>query len=529
MTVATDGGRTTERLVRRPILVESPPPAPSRLDRYREIAPAVLVAVALVAGAALRVFAFARNPSLWIDEAMLALNVVPKSAADLLGPLDWNQGAPVGYLMLAKAAVAAFGGSEYALRLPSLVAGLAGLLLFVPLAYRTLPLNAARLAVGLFAVSPYLIGYSAEFKQYELDATIAVGLTLLGLPVWQKTAGRWRVFAFAVSGAVAVWFSHPATFVLGGVGLAALADAAARRDRAALWSRAAVVGVWLVSFAVCYALFLRKLGMNDYLLSYWDGKFLPLAVRPGTLAWVVHHFFEFFDKPGGMTATVIAASGLAGVLYLIGAMALARADWRLLVALATPLFLAMAASALKKYPFAGRLLLFAVPAALMLVAYGTAVVASAVGRAVPGGGGLLICAVLLGPLMQTHWQTKVPLHAEDTREILAHAHANWQPGDRAYVFWAAVPALRYYAPAYPFPEDSIVCGVERRDRDPVHLERDLDGFRGSGRVWVIVAHRQTSEEAAVRAYLDAIGTCEETFRRSDAVAFRYDLRAAARK
>lgn len=495
---------------------------PESVPRWDVLLPK-LVTLAILAGSAMRIFAFARNPSLWIDEAMLALNILGRSPAELLEPLDWNQGAPVGYLMLSKACVAVLGGSEWALRFPSLVAGLLLLAMFVPLAYRILPLGAARLAAVLVAISPFLVGYSAEFKQYELDAAFAVGLLAIGLPVWRGEASRGRLVVLALVGSAAVWCSHPATFVLGGVGLACLADAATRGDRRALLLRAAVVGAWLVSFAACYFFVLRKLGVNDYLLSYWDGKFLPLRPTPGTLAWILHHFFEFFEKPGGMTSLAISASGLAGVMYLIGAVSLARSDWRLLVALVTPIFLAMLASAVKKYPFAGRLLLFAVPAAMVLVAYGTTTVAVAVGQSVSGGGYLILGTVLLAPAMHTYWLTKHAVHEEAAREVIQHVRANWQPGDRLYVFWGGVPAFHYYTASEPFPASAVVLGPERRDKSPRHVQTDLDGFRGEKRVWVLIIHRHPQEESAIRSYLDALGSCEDSLVLADAVAIRYNL------
>src|SRR5687767_15949181 len=101
---------------------------------------------------------------------MLALNVVHRTPAELLRPLDLNQGAPVGFLLASKLIVSWFGGGEYALRAIPLAAALAGMGLFALLAYRALPLTAARYAAALFALSPYLAGYAAEFKQYGLDA-----------------------------------------------------------------------------------------------------------------------------------------------------------------------------------------------------------------------------------------------------------------------------------------------------------------------------------------------------------------------
>ena len=46
---------------------------------------------------------------------------------------------------------------------------------------------------------------------------------------------------------------------------------------------------------------------------------------------------------------------------------------------------------------------------------------------------------------------------------------------------------------------------------------------GPARVWILMAHRQRHEEAAVRAYLDGFGTGEIMMRGTDAVAMLYDL------
>ncbi|OWK36016.1 hypothetical protein [Fimbriiglobus ruber] len=513
--------------MREPVVVESPAVPAPRPMRARLLAavPVVLVVASILAGTGLRVFAYARNQSLWIDEAMLALNVVYRTSPELLEPLDLNQGAPVGYLLMCKTVTTAFGGSELMLRLPSFVAGLIGLALFVPLAYRALPLAAARAAVILFSLAPYLIGYSAEFKQYGLDATIAVGLMLLGLPVWRSEAGRWRMVALAAGGALAVWFSHPAAFVLGGVGLAALADAAVRRDWPALAARCAVVAAWGVSFATCYFLFTRKLGMNQYLLDYWAGKFMPLPpTRPGDIMWIFHHFFAFFIAPAGFEPDIIHAAGLAGVCFLIGCLAMARADWRLLVATVTPLVLALLASGLHKYPFAGRLLIFAVPAALVVVGYGAVLIAERLEGVARWSGLVFLVALFIAPAHECYMGIKRPIHAEDAREVIAYAHENWQAGDQAYVFYAASAAFEYYQPQYPFPREAVRVGVENRDKDISRFQEELRPFRGQKRVWVLIAHRQSTEEYAIQAYLDGMGKCEEKIRFRDAVVMRYDLR-----
>src|SRR4051794_13103628 len=91
-------------------VVSAPPPRPARRT-------GVFVTAFIVLGIGLRLVPLLAGRDLWIDEAMLALNLVNRTPAELLGPLDWNQGAPIGFLMLSKLAVSAFGSGELALRL----------------------------------------------------------------------------------------------------------------------------------------------------------------------------------------------------------------------------------------------------------------------------------------------------------------------------------------------------------------------------------------------------------------------------
>ena len=74
-------------------------------------------------GMVLRVREYLGGRALWRDEASLALNLVHRSFAQLLQPLDHDQGAPVGFLWACKLATTLFGYGEYALRLVPLLAG----------------------------------------------------------------------------------------------------------------------------------------------------------------------------------------------------------------------------------------------------------------------------------------------------------------------------------------------------------------------------------------------------------------------
>ena len=63
---------------------------------------AALVVVAV--GIALRLWQYLADASLWVDEAALARNIVDRSPAGLLAPLDYGQAAPWGFLLIEKLA-----------------------------------------------------------------------------------------------------------------------------------------------------------------------------------------------------------------------------------------------------------------------------------------------------------------------------------------------------------------------------------------------------------------------------------------
>src|SRR6185437_12589368 len=192
--------------------------------------PAAIAVIAFL-GIALRGTAWLNDRNLGIDESMLSINLIERGPSRLLEPLDWNQGAPVGFLLAVKAVIASIGITERSLRLVPMFGSLLGVIGFAWLALKLLPRPAAVIAIALFSFSPFLISYSAECKQYATDAAIAIGLFASSASLLQGESGfrRWAVLAAA--GAMAVWFSHPAAFILGGIGTALLADGIVYKNR----------------------------------------------------------------------------------------------------------------------------------------------------------------------------------------------------------------------------------------------------------------------------------------------------------
>lgn len=525
MTPAKEGPRTTANRMlplREPIVVTTSIAAPAPLGRRSWMTARFAVVVCVGLGIGLRTAPMVQNRNLWIDEAMLALNLVERTPAGLLQPLDWNQGAPVGFLLAVKACISAFGNAEWSLRLVPFVGSVLGLICFAWLSRRILPKHAATLAVGLFAIAPYLISYTAECKQYATDAAIAVGIfgAAGGLLFGEKGGRRWAILA--ASGAAAVWFSHPIVFVLAGVGTALFAEAVWLRDRRRAMACAITIGCWLTSFAACYLLTVKQLGNNQYLLDYWAGHFMPLPPTSfGDLAWLADHFFGFFAYPGGLGGTEVKAGGIAALLFLVGVVTMSRERWPLAVALVLPALLALLASGLHKYPFAGRLLLFLVPLMLLGVARGAWSLLDSLRPTQPFAAAVLLGLLLLAPALETYQTLRRPLRHEQITPVLDDVRTRWQPGDKVYIYYGGVPAFTFYTRENPFPP-GVVLGNEYRAERTAYRD-ELRKLAGNPRVWIVFSHRHAAEESLLRAYAESLGEFRETIRHPGATVFLFDF------
>ena len=263
-------------------------------------------------GVALRLAQYLANRSLWLDESYIALNIVQRSFSQLFGPLDYHQVAPIGFLLIEKVAVQAFGNTEYALRLFPLLCGIVALFLFYKLAPSYLAPRAVTLGLGLFSIADPSIYYSSEVKQYSSDVTVALILYLIAIRYWEQekpTFGHKAIFG--IVGSIAIWFSHAAVFVLSGIGISLLLVSLKRKN----WTKVSEVSItcsfWLASFAVFYFFFLRKdLSNVESLAILWGkgrsrGSFMPFVpISFSEIAWFVNSFSEIFGIPTGLSSTV---------------------------------------------------------------------------------------------------------------------------------------------------------------------------------------------------------------------------------
>ncbi len=463
----------------------------------------------LVTGSVLRAAPFLLDRSLWLDEAKLALNVLERSPAQLFGPLDYDQAAPVGFLLLEKQAVVAFGEGERALRLVPLLAGVASLWLFFLVARRWLSPAESLLALALFALAQPLVYYATEVKQYSTDVFVALAL------VW--TAGRaldarpHALWALVPAGVLGVWLSHPAVFVAAGAGLTLVLSSWLRgaRRRASLF--AAVAAAWGASFAADYALVLSRSDPKGFLVRFWADGFPALPPRSlADLLWPVRTFFGFFVDPAGL-----GLAGLAAAAFVMGCVRYGRSEPRALALLVSPALLTLLAALVHRYPFPtsgsldsyplpGRIVLFLVPEAMILVAAGIGGVARTADRDLRVLGGVMAGFLLVSLAVDAASRPAHRIRLHELRPLVAAVARDGRPDDVLVLNTRAMPVFRYYVRRLEagsgFVDRLHVAELPGTNRWSVYEER-LQALPGGSRVWVLYAHhpswRTQQDEAFV--------------------------------
>ena len=475
-------------------------------------------------GSLLRLREYLFNRSLWYDESMLALNIINRSPTDLTKPLSYFQVAPIGFLWLEKLSVHYLGSSEMALRLVPLLSGIVSIFLFAAVARHFLSTNVVPIAVGLFSISQPLIYYSAEAKQYSTDVALTLLLYLLLSPFLEASVGFVHVILVALIGAVIIWCSHPAVFVLAGVALSVLWTAARRRDSFLLILTVIPAAVWACSFLLFYTFSLRRASNDPILLDYWKDAFMPLP--PSSLAdlsWFESAFFKTFSFPVGLAAT-----GIAAVAATLGTIELRARSLSKFLSLLLPIVLALLASSMHLYPFQGRLLLFLVPSLLILVAAGFDLIKCKTWKAFPLLNTLLLGFLLFAPLAEAARHLVKPRGLEEIKPVVKYVGQHMVFGDTLYCYYGAEPAFEYYRERGLIAPIKQLMGVKWIGNLQLY-KLDSDKLRGQKRVWVLFSHVSSvagvDEEIFFVDHLDQVGRRLDTFHTTGASVYLYDLRS----
>jgi hypothetical protein len=467
----------------------------------------------VAAGAALRIFQYTSDTSLWYDELSIVRNLVQRSATRLLmEPLGYDQVAPVGFMVAEKAISGALGESDLAFRFLLVPVGLAALVLFLWLAERLLEGYAVPFAVATFAIGAPFIRYSAEVKSYGIDVAAAVALSLIALRLRDPGSAAVRCVLGGIAGAILVWFSQPAVFVLAGISGALLL--AWLRDRDPQTGRALLLAVpiWGIAAAAATLVAVHRItpATRSFMDQFWRYRngFFPRPFRkPGDTFWLWDRVLELFADPMVLRYRWPA---LYGGLVILGLIVLWRRNRFGALVLLGPFAVGVLAAIAQQFPLKTRLALYLLPALILAVAQGAEWIRRHASGLHPAAGGVCMLALFAVPAW-AFVETPPPYWVEDHKTALAFFREHRQPGDAVFVFSYEVEAVERYGPAYGLSSDDYQVGACSREDRRVFL-RDVDRYRGRRRVWLLSGSVPSMSAArrSLEKYLATIGVRKES-------------------
>lgn len=454
-----------------PLARESPlaDSSPAAVDSVPGRHTIVILIVLTLAGAWFRLWHLGAK-SLWLDEG--ATVALARTSWQHFGWVWWHGEASLQtiYFLLMRAWVHA-GLTEWWLRLPSALFGIACIPMLFAVARKLMAEPAALAAAALLAFSPAHIYYSQEARGYALAVLFVLFSSYFFVQAVQD--GRTRDWALWTILGIAAFYTHCfAALVLVAQALSLLFRPAPRRWR---------------SFLLCGAIiFLAAIPGLSYVFRA-SPENLYFAWMPRATPLQIWHLAMFFSGSG-------VKVGIAMVLWIAGIAAVFRGRrspdqndcwraWLVLLWAVVPAAI-LALISLREPMFLQRYMVFSLPAAVLLAALGAALLSR-------WKLGLLLvvalCAMSVPAIVKQSHKPR-----EDWRSAANMVLASAAPGDAvAFVPFYTQTMLGYYreryGPAAPplhvFAPGFYSSGEDARSLVAA-LDRNPHRFR---HVWVFVA------------------------------------------
>lgn len=434
---------------------------------------------AITLGISFRIYGLLLDHSFWLDEAMLASSVCRRSLTRLIAsPLDYGQSAPVGYLYIVKLFAMMLGYSRRALRLLSLIAGIICIGLVYLIAKRICGARHPEWITALFALLPFYIEYSVEFKPYMLD-NVCVLLALLAADAYERK--QMTLPVLCVFYAVIIWFSFPAVFLVAGHMVvtvltllkACIGSKQKNGQERGFFLELGCCALVLFSFYFYYLLWLSGTKEGAGGGSYWDNLAFPLIPKSLDDVRLLAKMATAIFSP--LSKMILCMILFVPVGFDLACMCRQRKATPLFMLSIPGILVLFVASWMGFYPIETRLVQFLAILYLLLAAEGLECLCSMLerrGTAVAGGTrwllykhsadiiSLLLCGVAIacGVLTVSRMRAGKMFHADsDVSKEVAYLKEHFQLGDSVYVFTQTKPVFEYEF-GYPADAQQIIYG-----------------------------------------------------------------------
>ncbi len=254
-----------------------------------------------VLGAALR-FATLTSQSYWFDEAQAA-HELHLSFGAMLSSWSVNEPNPPLFFVVGWVWAQIFGTGEAGLRSLSALAGTAAIPITYLCARELVSRRAALVAAALVAVSPFMIWYSQEAREYMLLAALCGGSLLFFARAWREPTAR-HVGWWALLSALALLTQYFAAFLVAAMAIGLLYRS---RSRAVLTA----VGVLVVVEA---ALLPHAINHEAHPAGWIDTFSLAVRVKQVPVDFGLGALYQ---NPDILSYGLLGAAILVGVLIVL--------------------------------------------------------------------------------------------------------------------------------------------------------------------------------------------------------------------
>jgi len=472
-------------------------PKSTGLDAPRSAAtqPSRLVLAAFVliflAACALRIDHIGRR-SLWLDEA-IAANISRGTWAQAMVLIRGIDSAPVIHPFILYAVERA-PVSATTVRLPSMLASAAAVLVLLLMGrIPSYGYHAAGLSALMMSLSAFQIRYAQEVREYSLAVLFAALMVYAFLSYADRRGARLPILlclVLAVCPLVQYGLVLLGGSVLVSLGILALASRNWRSIVHILIAGASLGAGGITSFLL--TLRYQWGGLPFYLVDYF------YAPGKGLLHFAVtntHHLVTSF-LPGFAISVLAIASVAVDAVLSVRRKSLSALTILAFVSVGTVL----ACSILQKYPFGAiRQCIFLSPILLAYAGYSLTRLA----RLFPGRMETVVfaaiaCVAILSGTLQIRSQHPYA-EIEDMHQVFAALDTEMRPGDAAYIYPGAVPAVDFYIrnrdPRF------IYGNYHQQDRQEYVPEIEAGAGAGAERVWVVLSHVYQDEDQRILADL----------------------------
>ncbi len=409
--------------------------------KYDRLVSVLFVAI-LVIGLFLRFYQHFMGRSLWEDECHFALNFIKYDFWRLTKPLDDIQAGPIFFLWGVKAFVTVFGYNEIAFRSLTWLFSIITLPLMY---YVTLELTKKRIVALLsflvFSVNLSVLYFSSELKPYGIDVSVYLLITYLTVSS-NSYIHKNRNKLLLIVGALSILFSNVSFILLFCSGCYMFSNWYDQKK--IIKQDIPVLLVWASVFLINFFLFIYGHPATADQRQNYAFAFLPTEILSCDQTIFLKRRIDeiFFTMLLYFWKTWYFSWILFLAIVVSTVNALSRKNYVLLLFTWAPILLHLGLSAMHLYPFWFRLILYLVPAFIILVCHGIYLIAAFFGNRLSSIVGILFILFCLVFLTKENIR-RFPMWPLEIKPALKFVNENVPPQMHIYMS-TPINAYKYY-------------------------------------------------------------------------------------